>query len=484
MSLTSALNTAQSLLSNTSTQTSVISKNISNASNANYARRSAEVTSNGWGAEIVRLSRATDDVLFRATLMDTASASGQNTLLKGLDQIRGLLGGNEYERSSSALLGRFQDALQIFASQPGNSSAAQATVADAAVAADAIRSSSQALQKMRGEADAEISRQVGELNNLLGNLRVVNDEIRQATKAGAEVPDALDERGRLLGEISKIIGFTTVTRSDNDIALYTTNGTVLFETVPRAVTFAATSSFDASVTGNAVLIDGVPLSAGNGGATSARGSLAGLLQMRDRVAPEFQSQLDETARALVTIFAESDSTGVGPDLPGLFTWDGGSVPASGTIEPGMALSLRINPAFAGSATNARLLRDGGANGPGYVVNTANASGFSELLDGYLVAMGSPMDFDAAAGIDTRTDLMSFTADSAGWLETLRQEADGAAEAKNAAYYRSTEALSNSSGVNLDEEMAKLIELEQSFKASSKLIATVDEMLDTILAAFR
>ncbi len=39
MSLTSALNTAQSIFSNTGTQSSVVSNNISNSSNSDYVRR-------------------------------------------------------------------------------------------------------------------------------------------------------------------------------------------------------------------------------------------------------------------------------------------------------------------------------------------------------------------------------------------------------------------------------------------------------------
>ena len=484
MSLTSALSTAQSILSNTSTQTSIISKNISNASNENYARRSANVVSNGWGADIVSISRATDSVLFRENLANMAAASGQNALVEGIDRIRNLLGGNDYDRSPSALLGKFRDSLNIFAAQPGDASSAQGAIADATILADRIRGSSQELQQIRLQTDSEISLQVGNLNKLLAEFEIANNDVKKATRTGTNGSDALDERGRLVGEISKIIGVTMVTREGNDVALYTANGTALFETVPRAVTFTPKTAFDASTVGNDILIDGVPLGVGAGGSTTADGSLAALLQVRDDVAPAFQAQLDEIARGLVTAFSESDSTGVGPDLPGLFTWGGGTVPANGTIEPGIALTLAVNPAFTGSAVNARLLRDGGANGANYVVNTAGGAGFSSLLDDYLTALEQPMDFDPAAGIGDRTGIMAYAADSAGWLETLRQQADRAAEAKNASYYRSTQALSNSTGVNLDEEMARLIELEQSYKASSKLIATVDEMIDTLLAAFR
>ena len=40
------------------------------------------------------------------------------------------------------------------------------------------------------------------------------------------------------------------------------------------------------------------------------------------------------------------------------------------------------------------------------------------------------------------------------------------------------------GIVLDEEMALMLELEQSYKASSKLVSTVDEMIQALLAAVK
>ena len=484
MSLTSALSTAQSILSNTSTQTATVSRNISNAGSEHYVRRSADLSSNAWGAQVVRISRAANEVLFRDNVAAVSAASGQNALLEGIEQIRQLIGGNDYENAPAALLGAFRDSLQLFASRPGDSSAAQAAVSDAILVADGIRQASVDLQKLRLETDNEISRRVDDLNNLLAEFELANNDVRQSTRSGVDASDALDMRDRILKSISEIVGVTTVTRAYNDVAIYTKEGATLFETVPRDVTFARTSGFDAATTGNDILIDGVPLAAGQGGATTASGSLGSLLQLRDTVAPTYQSQLDEMARTLVTSFREVAQVAGNPDLPGLFTWSGGTVPAGGVIEPGIAMTLRVNAAYIQPAGNAFLLRDGGANGAAYVVNTSGASSFSGVIENFVTQMAEPVDFDVNAQAGERASIIDFAANSVGWLESLRQQADVSAEAKNAAYYRTTEALSNASGVNLDEEMAKLLELEQSYKASARIIAAVDEMLETLLNATR
>ncbi|OWK26626.1 hypothetical protein AJ87_06470 [Rhizobium yanglingense] len=93
----------------------------------------------------------------------------------------------------------------------------------------------------------------------------------------------------------------------------------LFETIPRAVTFKPTQSYGASTDGNGVYIDGVALGKGSGGTTSAQGSLQALLQLRDEVAPTFQSQLDEIAKGLVALFSETNTAGTSTlrvSLPG------------------------------------------------------------------------------------------------------------------------------------------------------------------------
>ena len=99
---------------------------------------------------------------------------------------------------------------------------------------------------------------------------------------------------------------SAVTRDNNDMALYTSDGTTLFDTTARSVTFKATTTYVAGTKGNAVYIDGVALGAADGSTTSAQGSLQALLQIRDGVAPTFQLQLDEIAKSLVSAFSETD----------------------------------------------------------------------------------------------------------------------------------------------------------------------------------
>ena len=200
-----------------------------------------------------------------------------------------------------------------------------------------------------------------------------------------------------------------------------------------------------------------------------------------------QTQLDEIARALVVSFAESDQspTPTLPDEPGLFTWASGTVPTGATIVTGIASSITVNPALIQSlGGDPKLLRDGGINGAAYSSNPTGATGYSSLLDSYVLTLDEPMGFDAAAGLSSSASLMEFAAQSIGWLELNRSDAESAAESREASRFRSVEALSSITGVSLDEEMSMLLELEQSYKASARLITAVDEMLQALLAVAR
>ena len=74
------------------------------------------------------------------------------------------------------------------------------------------------------------------------------------------------------------------------------------------------------------------------------------------------------------------------------------------------------------------------------------------------------------------NLIDFAGSSASWLESQRKSANDESTYSQTLLERSAEALSNVNGVNMDDEMSFMLQVERTFSASSKLIATVDEML--------
>ena len=77
-------------------------------------------------------------------------------------------------------------------------------------------------------------------------------------------------------------------------------------------------------------------------------------------------------------------------------------------------------------------------------------------------------------------LTDFGTASVGWLEDLRKTTSNTADYQTTLLSNATTALSNASGVNVDAEYAKQLQLEQSYQASSKLIGIVKQLFDTLL----
>jgi len=486
MSLSTALNIAQSSILNTGRQTSVVSRNVLESNNPDYARRSGVLSSTAPGARVIEIQRATNDQLFRQNLSALSSWSGQGALQSGLDQLEMAVNGVDSSTSSATAVGKLQEALQLYSASPSNRSLAENAIEAARQVVRGLNGGTNAIQSFRVDTDKQIATAVGELNTLLSQFEEANTAVVNGTRVGRDVSDALDQRDALLKKISEYVPISTLTRSDNDVVLITKDGATLFEKIPRTVSFEPSTAYSPGTLGNAVYIDGVPIATASGGNTDASGKIAGLVQLRDSVASTMQSQLDEIARGLISAFAETDQPGgaVLATAPGLFTWSGApAMPAPGVLVNGLAGSISINSAFDSRVGgNPELLRDGGANGAGYVANTSGAAGYSALLLAYADRLDQPMAFDTAAGAGTGVSLSKYTADSIGWLQALRKEAASAAETKEALATRTGEALSNATGVNVDTEMSLLLDLEHSYQASARLIKAVDDMLVSLLSA--
>ena len=489
MSLSAALNAARSSLAANASQTSLISRNLAGANEALYTRKHANIASFQGGVRIESIGRAANPSLLSTALGATSRAAGQEAVVGGLEKLEQTVGDPEAGRSPAALIGALRDAIQQYAAAPDNSTMARAVLHGAHDVAGALRSASGVVQQTRQQADADMVASVGQINKLLGRLEPLNAEIVRDTHTGADVTGKLDTRDKILSELSQEIGIRVVSRGGNDIALYTDSGVTLFETTARAVSLKPTQAYGPTTQGNAVYVDGVPVVGGTTTMPIETGRLAGLATLRDGVAVTYQSQLDEIARGLVEAFAESDQSDPAtlPTIPGLFTYSGApAMPAGGTVLPGLAADIAVNrnadPDRGGSLAR---LRDGGIGNPAqpaYVHNTSGASAFSGRLQEMVDALDATRAFDPAARADESAGVIAFAASCVSWLEASRQSASTDLDYRQTLLARSTEALSNATGVNIDEEMTIMLELERSYQASAKLISTVDSLFATLLQA--
>lgn len=492
MGLSNAWNVATTSLATNAGLTSIVSRNISNAQNSTgivSAKVANLVTGSNGAATILSISDLANATLFNSMLSSTAASSSAQALSDGVAQLQQTVSdatttsdATTAAQSPSTLLQSLSSALQTYSSSPGSSSAASAVLTAAQNLSSGLNAASATVASVRETADQDMVNSVATINSLLAQFQDVNTAIVKGTATGTDISDALDQRDTILQSLSKQIGITTTTNGNGSMSIYTDSGATLFDTTARSVTMSPTTTYTASTVGAAVYVDGVPVTGANAVMPIQSGALAGLANLRDTVSTQYQAQLDSIAGGLVNAFAETNTT-TGGQLPGLFTTSGATSVPGATLVPGLAgaieVSSAVDPTQGGSLN---LIRDGGINGAAYVQNSTGASGYNSLIAQDISALGATTTFPAGSSLSTSTSLSDYAANSASWLDGQYQSSSDNATYQSTLLTQTTQALSNATGVNIDNQMSQMLDLENSYQASAKLITTINTMFGALLQA--
>lgn len=487
MSLTVAYNVAREALGYGALASSVFSRNVANVDDPNASRKSAVavIDANGF-IRRTSIANAVDNALLDRAVETTSSRGRLEAIASGLERLGSVIGDPASASSPAAKIAALQNAFLFAANNPQDSVAARQVVVAASDVAGALNEAANVVTQVRIQANADIQDGVAKLQQLLSEFQSVNSRIVSSTGTGADATDQIDRRNGLLREISELVDVRPVTRTGNDMMLFLGNGVTLFETTVREISFPSPSSVAWGQPGAGLRIDGAAI----GASSNLGGKLGGLLRLRDEISVQFGQQLDETARGLISATAETDQSGSPsqPAIAGLFTYGGGpAIPAAGLISNGLAASIRINPNVDPSGGgDITLLRDGGIGDPGnptYVYNTEGSAGFSARLRALADSLSAGQPFDASAGVaSNQGGVLAYASSSAGWLESERSTRANELENSKVLSDRAIGAWQNRVGINVDDEMAKLIALQQSYQASSRLITAVNTMMDSLFRA--
>jgi flagellar hook-associated protein 1 FlgK len=153
---------------------------------------------------------------------------------------------------------------------------------------------------------------------------------------------------------------------------------------------------------------------------------------------------------------------------------------------GLAAAIEINSSVDPSqGGNPNLLRDGGVSAPGnpaYTYNATGAASYTGRIQDLFGQISATQSFDPSAGLDPSASLTDYANASVSWLQAQNQQASEASSYQNAVATQATSALSNATGVNLDAEMTNMLNLENSYASTPKLLTTVTTMFTALLQA--
>lgn len=486
MSMSSALSNALTGLNAASRSAELISNNVANALTPGYSKRSLELTAvtiDGRGAGVavsgVRLER--DLVTIAARRRNDAEAGGTNVRANTLNLLTQALGTPDQPGALATRAADLETAMIAASNDPASPAALSNLASRSQQYGSAISQISTETKRVRMEADAQISRQVGEVNNSLKSIEFLNREIKMRTTIGGDTAALVAERQQLIDRVSSILPIKTAQRPGNEVALFTANGGILIDGPAATLGFEQTGIITQDMTLASGALSGLTLNDrditigdGSGSGLLDGGSLSALFEVRDVTTPAFANQLDALAEDLVLRFQDPS---VDPTLAvgdaGLFT-DGGA--AYDTLNrEGLAGRLELNsgvdPAQGGELWR---LRDG------LNAATQGNTGSNAILSNLLNATQSAQTPVSGLGIDTAMGVAGFASELSSQVATNQYQAEDRMAYVAALGNTLLEAETSISGVDTDTEMAKLLLVEQSYAANARVVSVVDSLIQRLL----
>ncbi len=483
MSITTSLSNALTGLTAASRAAELVSNNVSNAMTDGYGRREIVLgarTLGGLssGVRVEGIVRDVDASVIRDRRLADAALGERTTRSAALDRIDALAGTPDDPASVAGRVAAFEAALTNAASRP-DSEVRLRNVLDAAGAlARSVNDLSDGIQGERMAADADIALQVDTLNRGLQEVRDLNTQILRLGSTSRDSSALADQRQRVIDGIAAIVPLREYPRDNGTVALYTTTGAALVDGRAATVGFTRSPTITPDMTLasgalSGLTIDGRPVRTDGAFAPFAGGSLAAAFSVRDDLAVAAQARVDGLARDVVARFQDPavDPT-LAPGAAGLFT--DGTGPFDPANEEGLAARLSVN-ALADPARGGDLwrLRTGlGAAAPGPVGDAALLTSLSAATSAIrppasaaLPAVGTSLA-GLAAELQSLASRDGLTAQTELGFASARQETLAALEKRG--------------GVDTDQEMQKLLLIEQVYAANARVVTTIDSLLNRLL----
>ncbi len=482
MSLSGALSNALSGLTAASQNAQVTASNLANIMTEGYARRELELGARALGSyggvRVAGITRHANPGLIAERRTAASQQAGNSSLAVYFSRLETLVGTPADGSSLSARLANFETSLVSAASRPDLAGRLNQVFSDAQALTQTFENISDGIQTMRSEADREIATTVEQLNTALSQVRTLNTRISEATILGNDTSALQDQRQLLIDTIAEIVPVNEVPRDLGAVALYTSGGAILLDGNAVELTFTATNMIVPGMSNSGGLlsgidINGVEISTNPDSGPLRGGRLSALFEIRDNYAVEAQSQLDSIARDLVERFQDAglDATRA-PGAAGLFT-DGGAAYAAAD-EVGLSSRLTINAAVDPNVGGATWrLRDGlGAVTPG----AAGNSTLLQNMQGVLTTLRAPASGSFGPAAQTAANLQaSFLAEIGAARENNDQKVSF-----SAARYDSANSQLLENGVDSDQEMQRLILIEQTYAANARIMEVIDEMMEALM----
>ncbi len=325
MSLSQALNVAASGLRATQASLSIVAANVANSGTPGYVRKDAvQVTTVAGdlanGVRVTAVNRELDTFAQSQLRVESSGGSYADVKADFYQQLQDVYGQPGSSTGLDTVFNNFTNAIQGLAASPDSASARDATVSAAQVLAQQLNGMSSDIQGLRSDADQAIGDSVAQVNNALQQIAHINQQLAGASTQDASTAGLLDQRDGYIDQLATQMDVRVVPTSGNQVNIFTNSGVQLVGTTAATLAFNSVGTLGPSTQWNA---DPSKSSAGTISLVSANGSsvdlvasgtfrsgqIAAYLEMRDKILPGAQDQLDQVAASMSQALSSQTTAG-------------------------------------------------------------------------------------------------------------------------------------------------------------------------------
>ena len=443
--------------------------NIANRSTDGYSRQRVEYLSNqpigygglqvGTGARAAAIRSIRNDYLEKQIEGETQKKGYATASADGMMRVEQVFN-EQMSRGLNRFVSDFFNSFRELANSPENS-ATRTLVKDNAVAmAKDFKRVYGQLRSVQEDLDNQLKAEVAEINSMTEEIAKLNERVATIENQGMPSNDERDRRNLLIKKLAEKVDIKYAENESGIVNVMMGHNAILVSGFSTANLKTAQRGEESGYrAGNLDVIYDPPGDAAGFVMTDKikSGSLGGAIEVRDVVVHELLNKLDDLAYTIASDVNKEHISGMDRyQKPGILFFD--------LIEDKKNAGEKLSINTSIQENVGKIATSYAGNGPGdnRLANKIASLQFDLKME---EGIGSYDDFynsmvgEVAILAKKNNMYMDHQTKMLGQLESVRESI---------------------SGVSIDEETTKMLELQRNFDASARLIRTADEMLQTVL----
>ena len=444
MSISNILETSKRSLLNHQSAINTTANNIANVYTEGYTRRTVDLSKLSLGFGQMRedaVSRVKNRFLDNQIWYENQALGKESMNEMLMTQVETIFG-EPSDAGLANMLSEFWDAWANLANTPESESSRSLVRDKGILLSNTFNRLDHNMKNLQRQSGIEIQQKVKDINQLIDQLGTVNKQI-DAHRSD----DLLDQRDVLLGELSEKVDISITENESGTVEVVAGGHILVSEDFTNRLKINTTQDKDG------LFYIEIKTIKGDKSVDAKSGQIGGLLEFHNDRVSSYMSSLDEAAVAISKEVNNIHTQGF--NLNGVTGMNFFNDKVTGAGDFGLTAEILSDSTLIASSS------DSDSQG-----NSNIAQAISDLQFGVLIKGKSVMDHynSIIADVGNKVQEARFINDN---QEKIIQQL----QIQRASV----------TGVSLDEEMTQLIQFEQAYEAAARMITTLDEMVQTVLA---